>query len=180
MWGNKLARITDKLYKNPAEPYFLYIWIIFIFLSFGDIWQEKQKMDQQWCWIVYSDCIIHQATGLGLAWVPRVHRCLMAWQVVSRLSGPDQNAAGCWTETQTASGHPADSAFRAARHTSWGCSFRRCWLVKRGLQSWMMSLRMATWPEDRTSNITDEGKTMCGCEGSLIFFSLSVKTVFMW
>lgn len=102
MRGNTFACITDKLYKNAAEPRFLYIWIIFVFLSFGDIRQEKEKMDQwpqQWCWVVYSDCIIHQATGLGLAWVPRVHRCLMAWQVVSGLSGPDQNAAGCWTDT---------------------------------------------------------------------------------
>lgn len=129
---------------------------------------------EQWpgqrCGVVYSDCIIHQATGLGLEWVPRVHRCLMAWQVVSRLLGPPPKRR--WLldgntilpqDTQRTQ-HSEQLVMPAEASGASG------WLKEVGElnDTTVHSLKMTTCPGDGTICILDEGNTTFGCEGRLI------------
>lgn len=134
-WGYKLACVRDKLYKNTAEPHSLCLDRFCSPVFCQHVAANRRNGPMVWalcCWVVYSNSIIHQATGLGLAWAPRECRRLMAWHVVCRLSGLQCNAAGCWMETpRRISIHGGSS-----RH-SWDCGFRHHKLGKRSLRSSM-------------------------------------------
>lgn len=160
MRGHKLACVTGEL---STEPHSLYI----IFDRFF-FWQHMAGNRENGSdFELFSDCIIHQATGLGLARVPRAHRCLMAWQVVSRLSSPNRKG---FRLLDRDSRQPQDtqriqdSGFRIQRGSSRQLRLRlemllagqkRCEDVN---ETAVHSHNMTTWPEDRAINITGWGE----------------------
>ena len=85
-WACKLDCTTSWIKPQLSLTFCLFTSLLFscFFCLYTRQRMEKAHQPEKQCWVVCSDCIIHQATGLSLAWGPReTHRFLMAWQVVS-------------------------------------------------------------------------------------------------